>query len=245
MSRLLLINDGKLVVMKTRLLVIIGIITIGIVILPANASQCISGISLEDNYKNYDHIFSGRVESIDYSNPIKVQFYLHQSWKGNGTDPVIVNTAFSSDPVLGFQFVEGKHYLVFASNSFGGDHPTVTGCSPTKLLSESKDTVLQLQQLTNFTHPLRACTSDRSACFQNELICDPTGWNCGTSEGIFAIVEEPEPTEEQVNIECGTGASCASVHIPESNTVTVILILLIAGIISSITLAVCISYKGK
>ena len=231
--------------MKTRLLIIIGIATIGIVILPVNASQCISGISLEDNYKNYDHIFSGRVESIDYSNPIKVHFYLHQSWKGNVTDPVIVNTAFSSDPVLGFQFVEGKHYLVFASNDFWVGHPTVTGCSPTKLLSESKDTVSQLQQLTNFTHPLRACTSDRSACFQNELICDPAGWDCGTNDGISTMVEEPEPIDDPANIECGAGESCAFGHNPESNTVTIILILLIAGIILAIILAVWTSYKRK
>lgn len=167
--------------------------------LDAYASQCITGITLEDNYKNYDYIFSGRVESIDYVNPIKVQFYTHQSWKGNVTDSMVVNTAFSSDPVLGFQFEEGKHYLVFASNDFWVDHPTVRGCSPTKLLLESKDDVLQLQQLTNFTHPLRACTSDRSACFQNELICDPVGWDCrggGDSTGVFSeIIELPEPVE--------------------------------------------------
>lgn len=188
--------------MKTRLLIFLVLIMSNTgFISHAYASQCISGISLEDNYKNYDYVFSGMVESIDYANPIKVQFYIHQSWKGNVTDPMIVNTAFSSDPVLGFQFEEGKHYLVFASNDFWVDHPTVRGCSPTKLLSESKDDVLQLQQLTNFTHPLRACTSDRSACFQNELICDPKRWDCGTSEGIFTTVEEPEPTEEQFSEE--------------------------------------------
>lgn len=178
-------------IVKIRLLIItvwiILISSMSFIIDNAYASQCIDGIPLEENYKNYEYIFSGLAESIDHTNPIQVQFYVHQSWKGNVTGSMIVNTAFASDPVLGFQFEEGKHYLVFASNDFRIDHPTVTGCSPTKLLSESKDTILQLQQLTDFTHQLRMCTSDRTACFEHDNICDPAGWECADSETIFDI----------------------------------------------------------
>lgn len=32
------------------------------------------------------------------------------------------------------------------------------------------------------------CTSDREACFQDEYICDPTGWECADTKNIFNIM---------------------------------------------------------
>jgi hypothetical protein len=184
---------------KTRLLIIVGIITIGIVILPANASQCISGISLEDNYKNYDHVFSGRVESIDYSPPTNVTLWVYNTWKGNITQYMSVTTPIH-DPLLGFLFVKGEEYLIFSESGYWTNNMTnVYGCSPSGLLSQSHDAIMQLEEITNYTNSKKLCNSDRVACYNDQIVCDRSGWDCrggGDSTGVFSkVIELPEPVE--------------------------------------------------
>jgi hypothetical protein len=55
------------------------------------------------------------------------------------------------------------------------------------------DVLKRILHVTNFTHSVNGeslppCTSDRTACFEHVNICDPTGWECGDTEGIFNIV---------------------------------------------------------
>jgi ATPase subunit of ABC transporter with duplicated ATPase domains len=102
--------------------------------------------------------------------------------------------------------------------------------------SETDQKIDNIQQLSSGEAQLFTLSLD--------LILACEMWKLDKKIG-YLLVDEPDPTDEPANIECDTEASCVSGHIPESNTVTVILILLIAGIILSIVLAVCISYKGK
>ncbi len=163
--------------MKTRLLIIIGIIMMSQsgFMSNADASQCVTGQTLEDRFSDYDHVFSGKVISINIlehdveSNtefpvddngepiepdlslsltPIEVTLQVFHSWKGNATDKVIVKPFVTMEP-LGFQFIDGESYLVFAENIEWSDYPVVTGCSDTKPLSQAYDVIRQLEQLVN------------------------------------------------------------------------------------------------
>lgn len=177
--------------MKTRLLLLILLVliisNIGF-ISHVYASQCISGIPLEDNYKTYDHIFSGIVTSINDDASPQVTLLVYQSWKGNVTAPMIV-MPYVMDFPIGFQFFEGERYLVFAEDIEGRAYPLVTGCGPTKLLSKSNDTILQLQQLTNFTHPLSPCSSEIGCYVREPNICDTS--ECFSDETIKPKINYP------------------------------------------------------
>ncbi|QLH07062.1 hypothetical protein C5F50_08270 [Nitrosopumilus ureiphilus] len=140
-----------------------------------SASQCISGKSLEDHFDDSDYVFSGKVISINILEqnvepketflvddkwepiepdlslsltPAEVTIQVFYSWKGNVTDKIIVKPFVTMEP-LGFQFIDGESYLVFAENIEWSDYPVVTGCGNTKPLSESFDTIRLVEQLAN------------------------------------------------------------------------------------------------
>ncbi len=167
--------------------------------LDAHASQCIGGLTLEDNYKSYDYIFSGRVESIDYSKaPTNVTLWVYNTWKGNTTQYMSVAELFPKDPLLGFLFVEGQDYLIFSSSDNRINMSTVNGCSPSGSLEESHDIVMQLEEITNYTNSKKPCNSDRVACYADQIVCDRSEWDCrsGDSTGVFSkVIELPEPVE--------------------------------------------------
>jgi len=112
------------------------------------ASQCIGGITLEENYKNYDYIFSGKVISIDNSKaPTKVTLQVYNTWKGNTTQYMSVAVPFPDDPLYGFLFVEGQDYLIFSESGYWGNLTGVNGCSPSGPLSQSHIVEMQLEKI--------------------------------------------------------------------------------------------------
>lgn len=60
------------------------------------------------------------------------------------------------------------------------------------------DHVLEQRELDRKLPP---CTSDRTACFdQYANLCDPTGWECADTEGIFDEVIELPKYDESLSI---------------------------------------------
>lgn len=163
--------------MKNKLLIIFTLIVIPQIgfMSHTDASQCITGRTLEDQFNEYDYIFSGKVISInileqdiepedvfpvdDNGEPIEpdlslsltpteVTLQVFHSWKGNITDQIIVKPFVTMEP-LGFEFIDGKSYLVFAENIEWSSYPVVTGCSNTKPLSQAYKIIQFVEELVN------------------------------------------------------------------------------------------------
>ena len=250
--------------MKTRLLIIVGVVLVLINVNSAYASQCIGGITLEDNYKSHDYIFSGRVESIDYSQaPTNVTLWVYNTWKGNTTQYLSV-TAPIHDPLLGFLFVEGEEYLIFSESGYWTNNMTsVYGCSPSGLLSQSHDIIMQLEEITNYTNSKKPCNSDRVACYADQIVCDRSGWDCrggGDSTGVFSkVIElpepvEPTPTKEELaktSILCIGGYKQAGSECVPDDTLTIsyghqwiLKVVLIITIVAAITIGIIFGMRS-
>ena len=69
-----------------------------------------------------------------------------------------------------------------------------SNCRPIE--SEPRDTIIPNESLMKSLPP---CISDRTACFnQDTNLCDPSGWECVTTEGIFDVIVESNSSNEPV-----------------------------------------------
>lgn len=94
-------------------------------------------ILVTDAHKNSTAVFSGEVvEIVEKDVHVEVKFRIEKSWKG-GVKDVIIRTGFNSGD-CGFQFVEGKKYLVYASGEKNNLRTNL--CTRTALLDSNKDT---------------------------------------------------------------------------------------------------------
>jgi len=109
----------------------------------AYACSCENQSTPADALQNSDAVFSGKVISIaelnkgDFrssSDPLIIKFEADTVWKGPDTQTITVFTAASSAS-CGFEFQEGKSYLVYAN----GDYSSldVSLCSRTTLFANA------------------------------------------------------------------------------------------------------------
>lgn len=109
-------------------------------------------LNTSDAYSKADVVFSGIVASFfdrEGNEQVykDVEFVVYDSWKGNENDPrvVTISTETSSD-ACGFDFVEGREYLVYAFEGNDGKLYTNT-CSRTTLLSLVPDEIAVLEKI--------------------------------------------------------------------------------------------------
>lgn len=113
-------------------------------VLSQTALAC-SCVSMESDIEDSGAVFTGKVVSIKYPEPVngimssadpaKVTFEVYQSWKGPKTKNITIYTALSSAS-CGYEFDEGREYLVYADIEEG--NLEVSLCSGTSLLSADK-----------------------------------------------------------------------------------------------------------
>ncbi|KAA0546378.1 hypothetical protein FZW96_16920 [Bacillus sp. BGMRC 2118] len=107
------------------------------------ACSCMAPGTVEEEFNRANSVFSGKVirieensSSPDNLTPIKVVFEVKNTWKGTQDSEVAVYTGTDSAS-CGYSFVQGKKYLVYASESDG--HMTTSLCSITKPLAAADE----------------------------------------------------------------------------------------------------------
>ncbi|MBM6616230.1 hypothetical protein [Bacillus suaedaesalsae] len=104
------------------------------------ACSCMAPGSVEEEFSKVNAVFSGKVIRIEESSPsspddfmpVKVVFEVKNTWKGTQDSEVAVFTGTDSAS-CGYSFVQGKNYLVYATESEG---KLITSlCSITKPLA--------------------------------------------------------------------------------------------------------------
>ena len=100
---------------------------------------------IENEFKNRDAIFSGKVLKIAKTDAINrlVTVKVENSWKGKASKTVTVSTSVSS--MCGYTFTKGESYLIYAyaaRNRFSADI-----CSRTQPLSNAEDNIEILNEL--------------------------------------------------------------------------------------------------
>ncbi len=107
----------------------------------ALACSCIAPVSIEESFNNSDMVFAGVVNNINDGNdydPRSVYFTVDTYWKKDSDNkgsnsamkgPTIIHTGRDS-AMCGFEFEEGKKYLVYATRNDDGDL-TTSLCSRT------------------------------------------------------------------------------------------------------------------
>lgn len=107
--------------------------------------------TVEDGYKRYPVIFSGKVissvKSGDYSRKVTIQ--VQNSWKSKLPKTVTVFTGAQTS-MCGFPFKKGESYLIYADGEKVKDL-SVTLCSRTTLLSGAADDIEALNNLQKET----------------------------------------------------------------------------------------------
>ena len=58
---------------------------------------------------------------------------------------------------------------------------------------ENRESARECTEICADVEKLPPCTSERTACFnQDARLCDPVGWDCGNTDGIFEEIIENE-----------------------------------------------------
>ncbi|MEX0862334.1 hypothetical protein [Nitrosopumilus sp.] len=102
--------------------------------------------------------------------------------------------------------IEDDYYLVFVYAEFPSHNSIDLEEGMYVLEVKSQDSHSERRLTGQFvvknktTLSLLPCTSDRTACFNHDAnLCDPTGWECGSNEGIFEeIIENENSTIESL-----------------------------------------------
>lgn len=121
-----------------------------------SACSCVQPSSPSEELQKSSAVFMGTVVNIDSSrlqkakrqiglgssmDPVEVTFDVSKSWKGPKNKNITVKTARSSAS-CGYNFEQGKEYLVYANESDEGLN--VSLCSRTSLASEAEEDVSKL-----------------------------------------------------------------------------------------------------
>ena len=119
-----------------------------------SACSCIFRENLSDYESEATAIFRGKVVETNFEevsadfettlDPYRIEFQVYEYWKGDVAAQTYINTALDSAS-CGFNFEEGKEYLVFAYEEDGDLHTNL--CSGTVLVEDdanSNDFVSQL-----------------------------------------------------------------------------------------------------
>ncbi|MFA6391882.1 MAG: hypothetical protein WCW66_03990 [Patescibacteria group bacterium] len=134
---------------------IITVILLFLVIGFANqvlACDCAGPPDVATEYFNADIVFSGIATSFRErlgSDPAykDAEFVVYDSWKGNADDARILTISTDAfGPACGFEFEEGKEYLVYATIARDGKMYTGS-CGRTKLLTSAVNEVDALNQV--------------------------------------------------------------------------------------------------
>ncbi|MCA9827962.1 MAG: cobalamin biosynthesis protein CbiN [Nitrosopumilus sp.] len=154
--------------MKTRLLVLFIIGTIGFSFPFVFACQCVES-TLEQRIENADVIFSGKLypHVWDFSKlKIAGNFNVIQVWKGSDSFPqittgdVTVVTGVDSG-MCGVQFIPNNEYLIFAK--IDGDVLTTNTCSGSWFLDGRAEYVKELDAIGSTHHFIDAREIKRSS----------------------------------------------------------------------------------
>jgi hypothetical protein len=108
----------------------------------AHACKCLPAKGIEHDFKGADAVFFGKVlgkyrEEKNDRLRFKVHIEVYKSWKGRSNKNIVVYTSEPSG-ACGYPFVEGKEYIIYASETTRGlkwgqtpelltDHCTRTG----------------------------------------------------------------------------------------------------------------------
>jgi hypothetical protein len=137
----------------------------------AKACLCVPTTSTDTEFTRSAAVFSGTVVSIRENGneePFRsVLFDVAETWKGEKQDQIVVSTGFGETD-CGFEFEEGREYLVYAhesptdagakpldDSSTGGMKPlSTTSCSGTGELESSHEKVKLLGASSSSTEPI-------------------------------------------------------------------------------------------
>ena len=164
-------GDGKL--KKAILFLLFAILFTSIFTFPSSAKAClcVPTTSTDTEFSRSSAVFSGTVVSIkenDKKAPYKtVLFEVAETWKGKQQGQIVVSTGFS-EADCGFEFEEGREYLVYAhesptdagakpldDSSTGGIKPlNTTSCSGTGKLEASQEEVKLLGASSSSVEPI-------------------------------------------------------------------------------------------
>src|SRR3989338_1067755 len=222
--------------MKTRLLIIIFVL----VLIPVQLIYAVPELTPEDAFNYSEIVIVGKILSVDILSEPQITKSENSYFERSGIalyeiqiEEYLKNPSGTQTITVPGLFLREHHAMAYETYPY-----------------EAGQRVLLYLQKNDYGY----ANADLIIRSGDSRVIDGSICDLGTSyhRGI-CITDDllvPEPTEEQANIECGTGhipegTLCTSGYIRESNTVTIILILLIIGIISVIVIVVYTSYKGK
>ncbi|MEQ9368700.1 MAG: protease complex subunit PrcB family protein [Coleofasciculus chthonoplastes F3-SA18-01] len=156
----------------------------------AQACSCMRATP-EQHFESANAVFSGRVVNVltprrtsqrrQLSLPQKrVMFEVSEVWKGQERRRLMVMTSDSSAS-CGFNFTEGKSYLVYASRS--DNRLTTSLCSGTKLLSQAQEDLRMLEDQETPSNTVAFETLEKS-------------WNSGIAEPFETIIRDQGTWEQ-------------------------------------------------
>ena len=222
--------------MKTRLLIIIFVL----VLIPVQLIYAVPELTPEDAFNYSEIVIVGKILSVDILSEPQITKSENSYFERSGIalyeiqiEEYLKNPSGTQTITVPGLFLREPHAMAYETYPY-----------------EVGQRVLLYLQKNDYGY----ANTDLIIRSGDSRVIDGSICDLGTSyhRGICIADDliEPEPTEEQANIECNTGhtpeeALCASEHIQESNTVTIILILLTIGIIFVIVIVVYTSYKGK
>nr|WP_249317010.1 hypothetical protein [Bacillus sp. FJAT-50079] len=126
--------------------IFIGLLIIGSFPSIINACSCAELPSVEEEFERSKAVFSGKVidirekQSLDGYTSNSVQFEVTNTWKGVEQSQIIITTGLGGGD-CGFDFKEGKEYLVYAyeSTMYGEESLVSIICGRTNKLSSSQE----------------------------------------------------------------------------------------------------------
>ncbi|QQR54678.1 hypothetical protein IPG41_05830 [Candidatus Peregrinibacteria bacterium] len=111
----------------------------------AQACSCVRPGTPAEELEASDVVFSGQVVGIDHATyGYDVTLQVHESWKGEVKGKITVHTGMGGGD-CGFNFEQGKDYLVYASQS--DENYGVSICGLTGLLADSDTESLGIGQI--------------------------------------------------------------------------------------------------
>ncbi|MHA7963185.1 hypothetical protein ACX93W_03495 [Paenibacillus sp. CAU 1782] len=157
---------------KSFYMLLIIAVAIGILAAPperASACSCVVNGSVQETLANHDAVFEGIVTgkkrpstifSSSSADPVTWTFRVNEVWKGKVTSTLSVTSA-ESGASCGFEFEEGKRYLVYARDN--GKSLDVSLCSRTVDFNSASADLTELG--TGSTPPQQPAAADNASSF--------------------------------------------------------------------------------